>query len=409
MSLSELDMELMMPSSQAVWIDQGSCCIEEFARTVDVETHAASVPLADEIVSKIPVYDSEKIERSLDDAGKIRAYMAEWAQIFGHGAGIVAFRNAYSDLQIVDDVTGVLNAIIEEEEATSAGAGDHFATAGANSRVWNAHEKLCMADPELFARYNANALIPLVSRSWLGPLFQVTTQVNVVRPGGQAQTCHRDYHMGFQTCGELREYPAHIHPVSAALTLQGAIAHCDMPVESGPTKLLPYSQTYLPGYFAAHLPAFRDYFEEHYVQLPLSKGDAMFFNPATFHAAGENRTKDVHRIANLMQIGSGYGRSIEIVDRARMSKALYPRLLSLKQSGALSDRDIDNVVQATAEGYPFPVNLDIDSPLSGMAPPSQQDLLREALNEAWSTERFVDAIDAQTARKRSHEPTRSSL
>jgi len=395
-------MEPMMSSSEPVWIDSESCCINEFALAVDVETSAESVPLADEIVSKIPIYEGARVEAALEDAGKVRAYMAEWARIFKHGAGIVAFRKAYSDLDTIDRVTNVLNEIIEEEEATSAGAGDHFADAGTNSRVWNAHEKLCMTDPELFARYNANTIIPLVSRSWLGPLFQVTTQVNVVRPGGKAQTCHRDYHMGFQTCSALTEYPAHVHLLSAALTLQGAIAHCDMPLDSGPTKLLPYSQTYLPGYFATHLPVFRTYFEEHYVQLALAKGDAMFFNPATFHAAGENRTKDVHRIANLMQIGSGYGRSIEIVDRARMSKALYPRLLSLKQCGALSDREIGNVVQATAEGYPFPVNLDIDSPLSGMAPVSQQDLMREALKEAWSAERFAKAIEAQVARKRSH-------
>ena len=58
--------------------------------------------------------------------------------------------------------------------------------------------------------------------------------------------------------------------------------------------------------------------------------------------------------------------------------------------------------KTTAEGYPFPVNLDIDSPLSGMAPPSQQDLLRTALEEAWPAERFAEAIDAQTARRRSH-------
>ena len=34
------------------------------------------------------------------------------------------------------------------------------------------------------------------------------------------------------------------------LTLQGAVAHCDMPVESGPTMLLPHSHKYI----ARHLP-----------------------------------------------------------------------------------------------------------------------------------------------------------
>ena len=200
-----------MSSGDAVWIDQDSCCIEAFAQAVDVETNAASVPLADDITQRIPVYDGGRVRAALDDAGKIRAYMAEWATVFKTGPGIVVFRKAFADLDIVDRVTDVLTTIIEQEEVSSSGAGDHFAAAGANSRVWNAHEKLCIAEPELFARYNANAVIPLISRSWLGPLFQVTTQVNVVRPGGKAQTCHRDYHMGFQTCGELTQT---IRPIS---------------------------------------------------------------------------------------------------------------------------------------------------------------------------------------------------
>ena len=37
----------------------------------------------------------------------------------------------------------------------------------------------------------------------------------------------------------LAAYPAHLHRMSPVLTLQGAVAHCDMPVESGPTMLLP--------------------------------------------------------------------------------------------------------------------------------------------------------------------------
>jgi ectoine hydroxylase-related dioxygenase (phytanoyl-CoA dioxygenase family) len=186
------------------------------------------------------------------------------------------------------------------------------------------------------------------------------------------------------------------------LTLQGAVAHCDMPVESGPTKLLPYSQTYLPGYLATQLPEFRAYFEEHYAQLPLQKGDALFFNPAVFHAAGDNVTEDVSRIANLMQIGSGYGRSIEIVDRARMSRALYPTLARMKADGALKPDEIETVIVACAEGYPFPANLDIDSPLSGMAPESQQELMRRALNEGWDASRFERALQEQADRKRSH-------
>jgi ectoine hydroxylase-related dioxygenase (phytanoyl-CoA dioxygenase family) len=326
--------------------------------------------------------------------------MAEWHQVFLSGAGIVVIRKGFEDLKLIDHVTGVLDGLIAAERKNSGGKGDHFAAAGSNSRLWNAHEKLCMADPEAFVRYNANPIIPLISRSWLGPHYQITTQVNVVHPGGKAQICHRDYHMGFQTLDELAAYPAHVHWLSAALTLQGAIAHTDMPLETGPTKLLPFSQTYLPGYFATQLPEFRAYFEQNFAQASLAKGDLLFFNPAVFHAAGENKTKDVHRFANLMQIGSGYGRSIEIVDRARMSNHLYPTLAAMKDS--LSQQEIDDVIAACAEGYPFPANLDIDSPLGGMAPESQQGLLRRALKEGWDTEHFRTALKARQERLRSH-------
>ncbi len=389
-------------ASDAVWLNDQACDLAAFEAHVSRNTQPADYPLAAEIADNVPVYDGATLRECFASEATARQVRAEFNRAFKDGPGIVVIRNGHPDHALLDDVTAVLAEIIAEEEAGNAGKGDHFAAAGANSRLWNAHEKLCVRAPELYARYNANEVIRRASEAWLGPNYQLTTQVNVVRPGGKAQTAHRDYHMGFQTADTLVGYPASAHALSAALTLQGGVAHCDMPVEAGPTKLLPYSQSYVPGYIAVLRHEFRDFFEAHYVQLPLNKGDLLFFNPATFHAAGDNRTTDVQRFANLMQIGSGYGRSIEIVDRSRMTKAVYPHLLRLSESGNLSAREVDNVVAATAEGYPFPANLDIDSPLSGMAPPSQQDVLRQALAESWSESRLAAAIDEQDGRKRSH-------
>ena len=115
---------------------------------------------------------------------------------------------------------------------------------------------------------------------------------------------------------------AHAHQLSPFLTLQGAVAHCDMPLESGPTLYLPFSQTFTPGYFAYRKPEFAAWFDAHRVQLPLAKGDAAFFNPALFHAAGHNRTSDIRRIGNLLQVSSAYGRAMESVDRANRQSAL---------------------------------------------------------------------------------------
>lgn len=388
--------------AEPVWITSESCSLDDFRLTVERTATQADYPLADTIARNVPVYDARKVEAAADDRQQALRYMEEWHRIFLDGPGIVVFRGAIRDIGLLDAVSAELKTIIAEERAATGGKGDHFAKAGANARVWNSHEKLCMRAPDLYARYAANDVVDLVSRSWLGPLYQITCQVNLVYPGGTAQVPHRDYHMGFQQEGQLRDYPVTVHRLSAALTLQGGIAHCDMPVESGPTKLLPYSQTYVPGYFATLRPEFRAYFEDNFVQLPLMKGDSLFFNPAVFHAAGTNATADVERLANLMQIGSGYGRSIEIVDRARMTKHIYPTILAMARDGRLAGRAIETLIAATAEGYPFPCNLDIDSPLSGMAPPSQQDILRQALTEMWEPARLSRAIDDHSARRVSH-------
>ena len=258
---------------------------------------------------------------------------------------------------------------------------------------------LCLRDPTVFATYYGNDIIALISEAWLGPAYQVTSQINVVNPGGAAQVAHRDYHMGFQSAREIERFPAHAHRLSPMLTLQGAVAHCDMPVETGPTLFLPFSQAYLPGYLAAGRAEFRDYFDAHRVQLPLAKGDAVFFNPALFHAAGTNRSKDVRRIANLLQVSSAFGRAMESVDRLKMSLKLYPALKGLVAGQAITAGEADNAVAACAEGYSFPTNLDRDPPKGGMAPKTQQDLMRQALKENWPPEVFVNETEAQAWRK----------
>lgn len=388
--------------AQSVWLDETSCDIDAFRAHVAQTTSAADYPAAAEIVSNIPLYDGAALRRALADDATARPVMAEWNRAFLTGPGIVAIKGGYTDLAMLDAVTEEMNAIIAEEEASGGGKGDHFAKAGANSRIWNSHEKLGMRRPDLFVRYNANEIIRRVCEAWLGPAYQITCQANVVRPGGKAQTAHRDYHMGFQSVDDLKGYPASQHALSATLTLQGAVAHSDMPIASGPTKLLPYSQSYVPGYIAVLLPAFRAYFEENHVQVPLEKGDMLFFNPATFHAAGENTTADVQRFANLMQIGSAYGRTLEIVDRARLSTHVYPHLLAAVEAGTISDRDADTVIAATSEGYPFPASLELEPPLGGMAPPAQAAILRKALAERWPADRLAQAIAEHAALKRSH-------
>ena len=207
------------------------------------------------------VYDADRLAVEVGREHGADAVAAELVRALTDGPGVVAIRGAFPDTAVVDRATARLRRDDRRREAPPAAhVGDHFAKAGANDRVWNALEKLAVRDPETFVDYYANDIIALVSRAWLGPGYQVTSQVNVVRPGGQAQDPHRDYHLGFLENDVVEQYPTHVHLLSPVLTLQGAVAHSDMPVESGPTMYLPYSHQYVPGYLAWRLPEFRAYF-----------------------------------------------------------------------------------------------------------------------------------------------------
>ncbi|MEY9996186.1 ectoine hydroxylase-related dioxygenase (phytanoyl-CoA dioxygenase family) [Streptomyces sp. V4I8] len=378
------------------WLSERDCDLADFRGLVERTTDLADFPYASSVERNVLIYDSDRV-READD---LRAVRAELVRALTEGPGIVVFQRAFPDPGTVDRLSTVFDALIAEQRASGADAGDHFAKPGANDRVWNALEKAALYDPEAFADYYANDILALVSAAWLGPGYQVTSQVNVVNPGGAAQTVHRDYHLGFLSNEVAAAYPAHVHVLSPVLTLQGAVAHCDMPVESGPTMYLPYSQRYEPGYLAWRLPEFQAYFEDHHVQLPLAKGDAAFFNPALFHAAGTNRSADIRRMANLLQVSSAFGRAMETVDREAVANAVYPVLLGRQSEGA-GEAWTANVIAASAEGYPFPTNLDSDPPVAGLAPPSQADVIRRALRETWTPEALRDGLRAGAERRQS--------
>jgi ectoine hydroxylase-related dioxygenase (phytanoyl-CoA dioxygenase family) len=372
------------------------CDLDEFVGIVEQTTDLSDFPLAIEVVDNVLAYDAPRLReaRAQDE----EAVSAELVRALTDGPGVVAIRGAFSETAVVDRVTAAFDAIIAQERAAGGQVGDHFAKAGANDRVWNALEKLALRDPDAFVDYYANDMIALVSAVWLGPGYQVTSQVNVVRPGGQAQDPHRDYHLGFLENELVEQYPRHVHRLSPVLTLQGAVAHSDMPVESGPTMYLPYSHQYEPGYLAWRLPEFSDYFAQHYVQLPLSKGDAVFFNPALFHGAGTNVSADIQRVANLLQVSSAFGRAMEAVDRDRVVRAVYPVLLERRGSGT-PDEVLEHVLAASAEGYPFPTNLDLDQPVGGLTPASQAEIVRDALQAGSSPAELADLLDQHAVRR----------
>lgn len=370
-----------------------ACDITAFTALIEQNTNPADVPHAVDIQKNIPIYDVTSLGDRLSNPATRMTLMSEWARVLSLGAGVVVLKSAYADTSVLDDATRIYTTIIADEKQRSGGGADHFAASGANDRIWNSLQKLCEASPEVFLHYFANPAIAAICEAWLGPNYQMTAQVNLVHPGGAAQQAHRDYHLGFQTAEISATYPAHVHDVSPILTLQGGIAHCDMSLESGPTKLLPFSQAYKPGYAAWRRDDFRALFEDRYVQLPLAKGDAVFFSPALFHAAGANSSPDIHRFVNLLQVSSAFGRAMETVDRDKMCKLLYPHAAQARQTDALGSAELSAAIAATAEGYSFPTNLDRDPPANGLAPETQAAFFARALEEGLSTDAFAKHLD----------------
>ncbi|MCW2697023.1 MAG: Phytanoyl-CoA dioxygenase [Modestobacter sp.] len=378
------------------WFTTDDCRLEDFRAVVETTTDLADHPYADEVREGVLVYGPRLRDHVASPAGR-RDVQAELARALTDGPGIVVFAGAFPDTAVVDRATAAFETMIAEQKAAGVVGGDHFAKPGANDRVWGALDKFATRDPATFADYYGNDVIALVSEAWLGRGYQVTSQVNVVNPGGKAQVAHRDYHLGFMSEEQSLAYPAHVHRLSPALTLQGAVAHCDMPVVTGPTMYLPHSQKYPAGYVAFHQPHFTAYFDAHFVQLPLRKGDAAFFNPALFHGAGTNHSADVRRMANLLQVSSGFGRAMETVDRTAMCRAIYPFLLA-QQAAGTDERTLRNVVAASAEGYAFPTNLDRDQPIGGLAPETQAELVLRALRAGWTPAHLDSELTAQVER-----------
>jgi ectoine hydroxylase-related dioxygenase (phytanoyl-CoA dioxygenase family) len=393
---------LAQQRSSRNWLTEAHCDLDEFRASIAKRSLKSDFPFAADFQRDVPIYDCDRIRQITSDVSVRAAVMAEWAAVWLNGPGIIVLKRGQPDAAIINEASDVFRTLIDEQKEKGSAAGDHFAKPGANDRVWNALEKLCIRAPEVFARYYANEMIAIAATAWLGPAYQIASQLNVVNPGGVAQAMHRDYHLGFFTSEQLEHYPAHVHRFSPALVLQGAVAHCDMPVESGPTLYLPYSQRFEAGYFAGGKAEFQDYFNDNHVQLPLEKGDIVFFSPALFHAAGTNRSRDIKRMANLLQITHAFARPMETVDRVRMCKALYPVLKEANGASVFDRVALTNIIAAAAEGYAFPTNLDRDPPIGGLAPDSDAVYMLNAIMQDVEASDFGETLEGRRLKRQSH-------
>ncbi len=369
--------------------------IDVFKSICSQSTRIEDYPLASRVVQNILIYEGSTFLSALEDPDQERHLKSELGSALKNGPGIFIVKGAYPDTTVIDRCTALFRKIVLDEKAAGKGHGDHF---GNNERIWNSLQKVCHRDPDLFVDYYANPVLAIASEAWLGPYYQASAQMNNVKPGSDTQLVHRDYHLGFQSAQTVACFPSHAQIMSQFLTLQGAVAHGDMPLESGPTLFLPYSQLYEAGYLAYGLPEFQAFFSENRVQIPFSKGDMVFFSPAVFHAAGKNAS-DKDRIANLLQISSAFGRTMENVSNSAMVEAVYPVLLGRVKAGTITEREIHDSIAVAADGYSFPTNLDSDPPVGGNAPETGQQLMFRALSDKWPPAQFREAMKAYIQRR----------
>ena len=371
--------------------------LEDFAAVLEQTTDLAAYPHAERVEQNVLVYDSDRLRAATTTESGRDDVSAELVRALTDGPGVVVFEAAFPDHAVVDRVTAAFDEIIAEEDAAGGAHGDHFAAPGANSRVWNALEKLAVQAPEAFVDYYANDIIALASTSWLGPAYQVTSQVNVVRPGGEGAGAAPRLPPRLPDRRRRRALPdprARVVAGADAAGRRGAQRHAARE-RADPLPAATRSST-CPATSAWRRDDFKAHFAEHHVQLPLRKGDAGFFNPALFHGAGTNVSADIQRMANLLQVSSAFGRAMEKVDRARVVNAVYP---ALRASGLGADA-LANAVAASAEGYPFPTNLDLDQPVDGLTPVTQAELVHRALAEGWEPAALTAAIEDYAARRR---------
>ena len=85
---------------------------------------------------------------------------------------------------------------------------------------------------------------------------------------------------------------------------------------------------------------------------------------------------------------------------SKTSRAIYPTLVARTAAG-VDPTLVDNAIAASAEGYPFPTNLDRDQPVGDrLTPPSQAEVVRQAVAENWSAEALGEAFAAYDERRR---------
>jgi len=180
------------------YLKESDCQLADFQNLVNDTLPKSAVPYAAEVVQDVPVYDMATLSNVMQSQSDKSLLQAEWVDVLLNRSGVVVLRKTYTYIDVIDEASEAFIELIRNEKEKNTSNADHFAAPGSNDRLWNSLQKLAAANPKLYTRYFSNPNIDAICESWLGPYYQMTSQINLVYPGGQAQQPHRDYHLGFQ-------------------------------------------------------------------------------------------------------------------------------------------------------------------------------------------------------------------
>jgi hypothetical protein len=171
------------------YMSADDCRLSDLVDLVSQKTSLDEYPYAQAVEENVLIYDGPRLRAALSRATERPRVEAELARALSEGPGIVMLARAFADSWVIDRATRQFEAILAAQR-----------TAG---------------------------------RAWLGPGYQVTSQVNVVNPGSAAQHGHRDYHLGFASAERAAQFPAHVHQLSPAL--KGTRCSSTRPCSTRPT------------------------------------------------------------------------------------------------------------------------------------------------------------------------------
>src|SRR5919201_1536679 len=109
----------------AGWFDPRDCRLDDLRALVEQTTDLAGYRYASAVRQNVLVYGPGLAEQASSPEGR-REVQAELARAMLDGPGIVLFERAFPDQAVVDRATDAFTAMIVEQKASGAAAGDPY-------------------------------------------------------------------------------------------------------------------------------------------------------------------------------------------------------------------------------------------------------------------------------------------